>query len=111
CDTVSSILLSVTAFSPSTINWYNSITSTSVIATGSSYTFIPKGDTTFYAQAVSIGASCYSSLVPISLTVSSLPTLVVNSMPSTVCSGASATLQAFGAVSYSWSNGGVSSSI
>ncbi|MBK9284071.1 MAG: hypothetical protein IPM51_07085 [Sphingobacteriaceae bacterium] len=61
---------------------------------------------------ISIFASniCGSSPVQtLAVTVNPLPTVSVNALPINVCSGASSTLNAGGALSYSWSNGGLSS--
>jgi hypothetical protein len=52
---------------------------------------------------------CTSSLVPVQLLVSFIPTLVVTASPSLICPGKGATLTANGASSYSWSGGGTNS--
>ena len=92
------------ASSEGTIVWYASETTLSETATGTSYTFNANNTTTYYVT-VRNTAGCESTpRVAVTATVNPLPNVTVTASPAAVCAGASSTLTANGATSYSWSN-------
>jgi hypothetical protein len=84
------------------VNWFATNTSTTIIGNGTSFitNTLSAGNYTFYAAAQSTCSS--SSRIPITVTVSPLPSLTVSGTPS-ICSGQVATLSVSGANTYSWS--------
>jgi hypothetical protein len=76
-------------------------------ATSSSITTNPNINTT-YSVSSTYGTSCIETKT-VSVAVNQTPTVAVNS--ATICSGASATIVASGATSYSWDNGATTNSI
>lgn len=88
--------------SSTTVNWFASSTSTTVIGVGTSFitNTLSAGNYTFYAAAVN---SCSNSpKIAVSVTVNPLPTLSVASTQS-ICAGQVATISVSGASTYSWS--------
>ncbi|MDZ4663904.1 MAG: T9SS type A sorting domain-containing protein [Bacteroidota bacterium] len=88
--------------SSTTVNWFATSTSTSVIGIGTSFISptLSAGNYTYYAAAVN---SCSISVkVPISVTVNLLPNLTI-SATSSVCAGQVTTISVSGANTYSWS--------
>lgn len=87
-----------------TINWFATLTSTTILGTGNNYTTptLSTGTYTYYAEASS---SCGTSLrTGVTLTVNPGPSISVNS--GTVCSGSTFTIQASGANTYTYQGGG-----
>ena len=89
----------------STTQWYNSATSTSSIAAGTTYTTpalvaLNNDSTYMYYAQIACTSMPRSSIV---VTVHPVPSLTVT-FPATICQGASFTLQASGASNYLWNN-------
>jgi hypothetical protein len=101
CGTPSMAILSVNAFSPSTVSWYSSSISSTVLASGSQFTLALPSSTVLYARASS-SIGCTSPIVPVSLTVQPNPLLVTSATPATVCPGIQSTLSVSGANTYTW---------
>lgn len=95
----SMVTLSATS-SATSYSWSNG-------ATGSSISVNPTS-TTSYTVYASNGGSCAGSAVS-TVSVSPTPTITVNS--ATICAGATATLNATGATTYTWNTGANGSSI
>jgi hypothetical protein len=88
------------------INWYASSTSTTVLASGTSYNtnnpFTPAG---VYSYYLTNNTGCgVSPQTVLNLTVSTIPTLTVATSNTLLCSGQQATITASGATSYSLNN-------
>lgn len=92
-----------------TINWYASMTSSSVLATGTSFTTPPLNTTTtFYAEANN--NSCQSNRISITVIVNPLPN--VNDESFEICENDSLTLNAgITGMNYLWSTGATTQSI
>lgn len=105
----SNVLL--TAMGTSTINWYSSATSTSILATGSNYTVPPlaPGTYTFFAESFSCAASVSVTRTAVSFTVNPSPTVSAVAGNMQICVGQSVSLTASGANTYSWMQGGTGS--
>ena len=83
-----------------TIQWYSSLISTTVLATGNSY--VPTistgtaGTTTFYVENLT-ASGCTSGRVPVTVTISNCSTVAPTVTSATICEGdAAGTLQATG---------------
>ena len=88
--------------STNTINWYSSITSTTILASGNFVTpLLSAGNYTYYAEASSCALS--PSRTAVSITVNPNPTIVVNS--GVICSGNSFTIVPGGANTYTIQGG------
>ncbi|MGP8213948.1 MAG: beta strand repeat-containing protein, partial [Bacteroidia bacterium] len=88
-------------------------TSTYAWSTGAataSITVSPATTTTYTVNGNS-AAGCPAAQQQITVTVNPTPTISVSATSPTICSGSSTTLNASGASSYTWSTGGVGSSI
>jgi hypothetical protein len=88
------------------INWYASSTSTTVLASGTSYNtnnpFTPAG---VYSYYLTNNTGCgVSPQTVLNLTVSTIPTLTVATSNTLLCTGQQATITASGAMSYSLNN-------
>lgn len=75
-------------------------------ANGSSIVVSPSVTTTY---SVNTTVACGNSSSAITITVTPLPSLVVSSTKSVICSGQSATLTASGALNYTWTPGSTTS--
>ncbi|MGB4603373.1 MAG: choice-of-anchor J domain-containing protein, partial [Bacteroidales bacterium] len=93
CEGESSIL---TAGGASTYTWSHSLGS------GSSKTVIPSITTTYTVTGTN-AAGCSNTAI-VTVTVNSLPTVTASADPITICEGATSTLTAGGASTYSWSH-------
>ncbi|PBQ33136.1 hypothetical protein CNR22_15555 [Sphingobacteriaceae bacterium] len=102
-------VLSVNVFSPAVVNWYSSITSSTSLGTGISYSVNTSSSCTFYAEASNSLSGCQSLRIPVSVTVSPVPVLTLIANPSVICPASSCTLYAKGAVTYSWTSLGTGS--
>ena len=92
----------LTATSTGTVSWYSVSTSGTALSTGTLFVTptLSVGTYTYYAEAFDCSVSL--TRTPVTVTVSSSPTITVNS--ATICSGqGTATLSALGAVNYTWS--------
>lgn len=109
---VNSIIISVpspsiclgasTVISPSGANTYT-ISSSTINQTGASFTLNPLSNST-YTIIGSSGNGC-DGISTFSISVHSLPTLTVNAIPQTICSGESTTLTVNGSAdTYTWSS-------
>ncbi|WP_317899978.1 T9SS type A sorting domain-containing protein [Aurantibacillus circumpalustris] len=110
CGSATNIILSVNAFTPSVINWFNSVNSTTILGTGQNYSLSVSTSTTLYAEASNSVSGCQSLRIPISLTLSPSPSLIIIANPVTICPSGSCTLTASGANTYSWSGLGIGAS-
>ncbi|MBL7920135.1 MAG: SBBP repeat-containing protein [Bacteroidia bacterium] len=97
----------LTASGSGTLAWYPTLTSTNSIGTGTSYITptLSVGNYSYYVEAETCAKSASRTIV--SVTVNSAPTITVSSISSAsvICAGQSATLQASGAATYTWSEG------
>lgn len=97
----------LTASGSGTLTWYPTQTSTSPIGTGTNYVtpVLAAGVYTYYVEAKTCTIS--AGRTPITVTVNAVPTISVNSITSSsiICAGQSATFQASGANTYTWSTG------
>lgn len=110
CGSAAVATLAVNAFSTATVNWYASSSPANPIASGTTYTVNGTAAATVYAQASS-SMGCNSSVIPVTLTVSSIPVITLTSNSVSLCPGATATISAFGASTYSWLSGQTTSLI
>lgn len=105
-----SVLLSATSGS-ATVQWFNTLTATAAIATGtnlvSSSTLAP-GVYTLYAEAQ--GCTVSAVRTPVSFTIVANPVLSITGN-TFICTGETGNLNVTGAASYSWSNGATGASI
>jgi hypothetical protein len=101
---------SVGATSTTTINWFATPTSNTILGTGSIYNTptLTAGTHTFYAEA--INACNVSPRTAVTLTVYPVATLTVSGTPS-ICMGQTATLSVTGAGNYTWSTSQTTSMI
>jgi hypothetical protein len=90
--------------------WYNVSVGGSVISTSTVYTTptLTANVTYYLADSTACGIG---PRTPVTVTVNPLPTVNASSSPTVVCSGASATLTASGANTYSWTSIGTGSMI
>ena len=103
------VVLSATAPSGTTIDWYAASTGGSVLASGTGVTSFttPSISTTtiYYAQVRNTTSSCLStSRTAVTATVNVIPTVTATASQ-TICSGTSVTLSGIGASTYVWNNG------
>jgi len=106
CESFVNATLSVNAFSPSLVSWFSSPASTLVLGTGTNYNVNSSVSITYYAEATNSLSGCQSARVPVTLTISPNPTLLVTATPSVLCPGKSSTLTATGATTFSWTGVG-----
>lgn len=94
---------SLSASGLGTISWYSSSTSTTSLGTGSTFITptLSAGIYTYYVAATTCTTS--ASRLPITVTVSTLPSISVNS--GSICTGQSFTLAPTGASSYTFEGG------
>lgn len=96
----------INGMSPATVLWSPS----AALSSATTLTTVASPTTSVnYTLTASNGACTSNGLV--TLTVSPLPSVTVASTPSAICVGASASLTASGATTYSWSTGGTTSVI
>ena len=110
CGSAAVATLAVNAFSTSTVNWYASSSPANPIGGGSTFTLNGTTAATVYAQASS-SMGCISSMIPVTLTVSSIPSITVTSNSVSLCPGSTTTIYALGANTYSWLSGQTASLI
>jgi hypothetical protein len=104
--------LSVNTFSNSTVSWFAGPTSTQVLGTGTQYTVNSSSSVTYYAEAASgLVQGCQSPRIPVTLTVTSIPTLSAVAVPATICPGSTCALIAAGAANFSWTSSGSGSQV
>ncbi len=87
-----------------TIKWYSSASSTTVLGTGGTFTIPFLAATTTYFAAASVGTTCEGPRVAVTATINPIP--VVNlGTDVTVCQGDPATFNAGTFNTYMWDNG------
>ncbi len=91
----------LTASGATTYSWNTSATTAAII--------VSPGTTTTYTVIGSNG-TCVNPQTT-SVTVNITPTVAATAIPATICAGATSTLNATGAATYSWSTGGTGTSI
>jgi hypothetical protein len=96
-----SALVSAISSGTGTISWYNSPTSTTSIATGTTISTptLSAGSYTYYAEDASCASGQKTQVV---IVVNSYPSISASTNISLICTGQSATLSASGASSYTW---------
>lgn len=107
CQNTNTTILATT--SVGSINWYDSATSTTILASGTSFiTPILLANTTFYFEAINGG--CTSNRVAVTVPVNPIP--VVTDENLVICQNTNITLQAgVSSATYLWSTGATSSSV
>lgn len=110
CGNTATAVLTVNAFSSSTIHWFSNPVSTVSVAGGVSYSVAVATSTTFYAEATHSLSGCQSSRIPVTVTLSPNPMLTLTAVPASVCPGQLSVLNAVGAATYSWAGLGSGSS-
>ncbi|WP_316791086.1 putative Ig domain-containing protein [Pedobacter frigoris] len=88
----STTILTATANGGTTLKWYSSPTSTTVLATGGTFTTGTLTSTTTYYIEVSKGTCANVQRVPVTVTVTATPSNPVVAAVAPVCSGSTATL-------------------
>lgn len=90
-----------------TINWYDDVTLTNMVGTGSSYTpGITSGSISYYVTATNAGTStCASAATQVDVSFNPPPAVVANATATDVCEGENITLTGSGALTYQWDNG------
>jgi len=100
----------LTATGSGTLTWYPTAASVSGIGTGTNYItpVLAAGVYTYYVEAKTCTIS--ANRTPITVTVNAVPTITASSITSSsiICAGYAATVQASGALSYTWSTGATS---
>jgi len=100
----------LTASGSGTLTWYPTPTSATSIGTGISYVTptLAAGTYTYYVEALTCATS--ASRTAVTITVNAVPTITASSttFSPVICAGQSATLQASGASTYTWSTGTIS---
>ena len=102
CGNSAAATISVNAFTPSVVNWYSSPASTISLGNGTNYSLTVVTSTTFYAEATNSISGCQSIRIPVTITLSANPTLIVSANPAAICPGKSSTLTATGATTFSY---------
>lgn len=102
CQTPALVTLSVSAFNPSVVHWFSTSTSTQSIASGNTFSLSVNTATTLFVQASDQSSGCQSMKAPVTVSVSSFPTLTLSASPATVCPGKPTVLGVSGASSYTW---------
>jgi gliding motility-associated-like protein len=103
----------LSAIGSGTIQWFSSINSTSVLATGSVFT-TPSLNVGTYTYYIGTSIPCGQSYERTSVTLivsNVLPIIQATASQTLICEGQIINLNATGANSYSWSPGGVGSSV
>jgi hypothetical protein len=95
-----------TASGADTYEWTSNLTGTTVISTNPVTSVSPTNNTTYFVAGTNTLSGCTSSLTQV-VTVLPAPSVAVSAASLSVCEGQSASLSAFGADSYNWSNGAV----
>lgn len=103
-----STTLSASTTGTGTIGWYTQTAGGTLLGTGTAFTtsvFTTPGTYTIYS------GFCPGGIyrVPVTISVTASPTLIVSTP--TICSGSNATITASGATTYSWNTGATTSSI
>jgi hypothetical protein len=101
------VVLEATSPAGSELRWYASATSSTPLATGSSFTTPVISTTTTYYVAAAIGAGslCEGPRLPVVATIHAKPVAsVAPAGPVEICSGTTATLTAAGGGNYQWRN-------
>jgi len=99
--TSGTLVLSATGSAGTTLNWYSTSSSNTVLSTNASYTTPILAASTSYWVAAVVG-TCASARVEVFATINTAPALTVTSAQN-ACNNAYATITASGYTSYSWS--------
>ena len=100
-----SVSLTAVGAGSNVLSWYNSVSSTSSINTGTLYStpnLAATNGNSIYPYYVEVNSCTVVPRASLSITVNALPNLSINTSNSLICIGESSTLAASGATSYSW---------